>query len=128
MFRVTTPFTPSRAPCSGPLCPPTPQFDWLVFMVAAVCVMFLGVEIGLGISIGLSILIVLYKTAFPHTAVLGHLPGTFVYRNIKQYEEAEQQPGMLLVRIDAPIFFANTEPIKEVGLRWAVVWGWKWGC
>ena len=43
--------------------------------------MFAGVEIGLAISIGLSVVIVLYKTGFPHMAVLGRLPGTTVYRS-----------------------------------------------
>ncbi len=56
------------------------KLDWLVFNAALFCVAFLGVEIGLAIAIGLSIAIVLYKTAFPHTAVLGRLPQTSVYR------------------------------------------------
>lgn len=56
------------------------KFDWLVFNAAWLGVMFAGVEKGLAIAIGLSVLIVLYKTGFPHTAVLGRLPGTTVYR------------------------------------------------
>ena len=57
------------------------KFDWMVFNAAWLGVMFAGVEIGLAISIGLSVLIVLYKTGFPHHAVLGRLPGTTVYRS-----------------------------------------------
>lgn len=56
------------------------KFDWLVFNAAWLGVMFAGVEIGLAISIGLSVVIVLYKTGFPHLAVLGRLPSTTVYR------------------------------------------------
>ena len=56
------------------------KFDFVVFIVAAVTVMFAGVEIGLAISIGLSVVIALWKSAFPHTAVLGQLPDTTVYR------------------------------------------------
>ncbi|KAL3138605.1 hypothetical protein ABBQ32_006371 [Trebouxia sp. C0010 RCD-2024] len=89
------------------------KFDWLVFNAAWLGVMFAGVEIGLAISIGLSVVIVLYKTGFPHHAVLGRLPGTTVYRNVKQYPEAREQEGMLLVRIDSPIYFANVAPIRE---------------
>lgn len=44
---------------------------------------------------------------FPHTAVLGRLPGTNVFRNVKQYPEAQQYPGILAVRIDAPLYYAN---------------------
>ena len=56
------------------------KFDLVVFVVAALAVMFAGVEIGLAISIGLSIALALWKSAFPHTAVLGQLPDTTVYR------------------------------------------------
>lgn len=56
------------------------KLDWLVFNAAWFGVMFAGVEIGLAIAVGVSILLVLYKTGFPHMAVLGRLPGTTVYR------------------------------------------------
>lgn len=58
------------------------KFDWVVFNAAWLGVMFAGVEKGLAIAIGLSVLIVLYKTGFPHIAVLGRLPGTTVYRYV----------------------------------------------
>jgi len=48
-------------------------------------------------------------------AVLGRLPGTTVYRNMKQYPEAYTYNGIVIVRIDAPIYFANISYIKD---RW----------
>ncbi len=33
-----------------------------------------------------------YHTAFPHTALLGRVPGSSVYRNVKQYPNAEVLP------------------------------------
>lgn len=38
--------------------------------------------------------------------------GAEVYRNVKQYPLAVQQPHMLIVRVDAPIYFANVEWIR----------------
>ena len=38
-------------------------------------------------------------------------------RNIKQYPEARQVDGLLLLRVDAPLFFANVNPVKEALLR-----------
>lgn len=46
-------------------------------------------------------------------AVLGRLPGTTVYRNIEQYPEAYVYIGIVVVRIDAPIYFANISYIKD---------------
>lgn len=86
--------------------------DFLVWMAAFLGTVFLGVEIGLGIAIGLAVVLVVYQSAFPHTAVLGVLPETDVYRNKKQYPSAKQHPHLCIVRIDAPIYFANVEWIR----------------
>ena len=42
---------------------------------------------------------VIYQVAFPHTAVLGKLANSSVYRNIKQYPDAQMCPGILAFRI-----------------------------
>lgn len=94
------------------------KLDWIVFNAAWLGVMFAGVEIGLAIAIGTSILLVLYKTGFPHMAVLGRLPQTTVYRNVKQYPEAKQLEGILIVRVDAPIYFANVTPLRDALLKY----------
>lgn len=48
-----------------------------------------------------------------NAAILGRLPGTTVYRNIQQYPEAYTYHGIVIVRIDAPIYFANISYIKD---------------
>eukprot|EP01012_Entosiphon_sulcatum_P019548 TRINITY_DN2444_c0_g1_i1.p1 TRINITY_DN2444_c0_g1~~TRINITY_DN2444_c0_g1_i1.p1 ORF type:complete len:820 (+),score=110.82 TRINITY_DN2444_c0_g1_i1:35-2494(+) len=88
-------------------------FDALVWLVAFFCVVFLGVDVGLGISIGLSVIIVVFHAAFPYTTRLGRLPDTTMYRNVKQYSEAQETEGVLVFRVDAPLFFANVQYIKE---------------
>ena len=50
--------------------------DFLVWSAAFLGTIFAGVEIGLGIAIGLAIFLVVYRSAFPHIAVLGQLPET----------------------------------------------------
>ena len=65
------------------------QFDFAVWMTAFLGCLFLGVETGLAIAVIISLLIVLYESAYPHSTVLGRLPGTTYYRSIKQYSEAE---------------------------------------
>ena len=63
--------------------------------------------------VAVSLSLVIYESAFPHTALLGRLPGTTVYRNIKQYPDAECYDGIVMVRVDAPIYFANTQNVRE---------------
>ena len=40
-----------------------------------------------------------------------------LYRNVKQYPEAEQLDGLLLLRIDAPLYFANINPMRDAIAR-----------
>ena len=54
--------------------------DFLVWLVAFVITTFAGVEIGLLASIALSLLILILEASFPHTALLGRLGKTNVYR------------------------------------------------
>jgi len=89
------------------------KFDFCIWTVACMFTMFFGVEIGLGIAVCMSLLMVIYESAVPLTSVLGRLPGTTVYRNVKQYPAAERYNGIVAVRIDAPIYFANTQMMRE---------------
>ncbi len=89
------------------------KFDFGVWFLAFIGTLFLGVELGLSLAIGISLLLVVFESAYPHTAVLGRLPGTTEYRNIKNYPQAERYDGIVVARIDAPIYFANTHNIRE---------------
>lgn len=94
------------------------KLDFVVWLSAFIIVVFAGVEIGLGCAVGLSLLIVLWKVGFPHTAQLGRLPGTAVFRNVKQYPEAVQYPGILAVRIDAPLYYANVPTVRDALVKY----------
>ena len=87
--------------------------DFFIWVIALLGTLFLGVEVGLLIAVGISLLFVIYESAYPHIAVLGKLPGTQIYRNVKQYAEAEQAAGVLVLRIDAPVYFANVAYVKD---------------
>lgn len=56
---------------------------------------------------------ILLQVTRPHTAVLGSIPGTNVYRNVHQYTDTVAEPGILIVQIDSSIYFANSNYIRE---------------
>ncbi|KAF2295969.1 hypothetical protein GH714_035447 [Hevea brasiliensis] len=87
--------------------------DFLLWTITSATTLFLGIEIGVLVGVGASIAFVIHESANPHIAVLGRLPGTTVYRNIQQYPEAYTYNGIVMVRIDAPIYFANISYIKD---------------
>ncbi|BAT83082.1 hypothetical protein LR48_Vigan03g012300 [Vigna angularis] len=87
--------------------------DFILWTITSTTTLFLGIEIGVLVGVGFSLAFVIHESANPHIAVLGRLPGTTVYRNVKQYPEAYKYNGIVIVRVDAPIYFANTSFIKD---------------
>ncbi|GAU17767.1 hypothetical protein TSUD_171550 [Trifolium subterraneum] len=87
--------------------------DFLLWTITSSMTLLLGIEIGVLVGVGASLAFVIHESANPHIAVLGRLPGTTVYRNVKQYPEAYTYNGIVIVRIDAPIYFANISYIKD---------------
>ena len=93
----------------------TNKLDWLVYVAAVVGVLAGGVEIGLLVSIALSLSLALAKVAFPHTASLGEVAdggggagdGSRVFRDLDACPSASRVPGVIILRVDAPLFFAN---------------------
>ena len=58
--------------------------DCLLWTVSCLGTMFLGIELGIAIAVAISLAFVIYETARPHTAELGRIPGTTVYRSVMQ--------------------------------------------
>ncbi|GER29744.1 sulfate transporter [Striga asiatica] len=94
------------------------KFDFLVCMSAYFGVVFASIEVGLVMAIGLSILRVLLFVVRPRTLVLGNIPDSNVFRSVDQYQNAITVPGVLVLEIDAPIYFANSNYLRERISRW----------
>ena len=73
----------------------------------------LGIERGIIVAVVASLLVVLSQTARPHTAVLGRVPGTTNFRNVERTPGAVTIPGVVVLRVDAPLYFANAEFVAE---------------
>ncbi len=77
----------------------------------------IGIEPCIAVGIGASLAWFVWRTSRPHVAVLGRVPGTSIYRNLERYPAAETAPGVACVRIDAPLYFANTAFLKDLLLE-----------
>jgi len=64
-------------------------------------------------QVAISVLRVLLFIARPRTFVLGNIPNSGIYRNVEQYPNAKHVPGILILEIDAPIYFANAGYLRE---------------
>ncbi|AES60845.1 putative SLC26A/SulP transporter [Medicago truncatula] len=94
------------------------KFDFFVCISAYMGVVFGSVEIGLVIAVAISVLRILLFVARPRTFVLGNIPNSVIYRNIEHYPNANRISGILILKIDAPIYFANASYLRERISRW----------
>ncbi|MFQ6665730.1 hypothetical protein Gotur_032357 [Gossypium turneri] len=94
------------------------KFDFLVCIVAYAGVVFASVEVGLVIAVAISVVRLLLFVARPRTSVLGNLPDSTIYRNVEQYPNANHVHGVLILEIEAPIYFANSSYLRERISRW----------
>ncbi|TYG39280.1 hypothetical protein ES288_D12G003600v1 [Gossypium darwinii] len=94
------------------------KFDFLVCIGAYAGVVFASVEVGLVIAVAISVVRLLLFVARPRTSVLGNLPDSTIYRNVEQYPNANHVHGVLILEIDAPIYFANSSYLRERISRW----------
>lgn len=90
--------------------------DAVAWLVTFSGVLLLGVEEGVMLGVVLSLGTVLWRASRPHIAVLGRLPGSEHFRNIERYA-AETHPQIVLLRIDAGVFFGNAELISDSVLQ-----------
>jgi SulP family sulfate permease len=89
------------------------KIDCLVWFVAFFCTLFLSASTGLLLALGFSLLMVIYRVSSPHIAVLGRLPRTTVWRNVLRFPDAIVTEGLLVLRIDADMFFGNIRFIHK---------------
>ena len=76
-------------------------------------VVVVGVLPGIAIAVGLSLLDFIRHAWRPHEAILGRVPNYKGYHDIGRHADAQQVPGLLLYRWDAPLFFANAELFRD---------------
>jgi sulfate permease, SulP family len=88
------------------------EFGWA--LVAFAGVIMLGTLKGIVVAIIVSLIALAYQAADPAVHVLGRKPGTNVFRpRSKDHPEDETFPGLLLLRPEGRIFFANAEHIAQ---------------
>ena len=87
--------------------------EGLLLVFTFLATLILGVMPGLLSGIVASILLFITLNTRPYTAILGRLPNTNIFRNVEHFPEAETIPGLVILRIDASLYFANVVFLKE---------------
>lgn len=84
-------------------------WEFWLSMVCFAGVAVFGVLPGIGIAVAIAILEYLWNGWRPHYAILGRVDHLKGYHDISRHPTARLIPGLILLRWDAPLFFANAE-------------------
>jgi len=89
------------------------EFRWA--LIAFVGVILLGTLNGILIAVIVSMLSLVYNAYNPPVYLLGRKRGANVYRPLsKEHPDDQTWPGLLLVRVEGRLFFANAQQVSEV--------------
>ncbi|WBL12918.1 SulP family inorganic anion transporter [Sutcliffiella sp. NC1] len=87
--------------------------DGWTLLITFIATLTLGIEQGILVGIGVSLLLFIWRSAYPHIAELGYLSDQNVFKNVKYYPNAKTYENLLIYRIDASLYFANMAFVEE---------------
>ncbi len=87
--------------------------ECLLSIAAFLGVALLGVLEGIVVAVLLSILNVFRRAWRPYETTLGRVPGLAGQHDRQLHPEAEELPGLVIFRFDAPLFFANARTFRD---------------
>ena len=87
--------------------------DFYLLVLTFLATLSLGIEQGILVGVAASLVLVIQQSSRPHTAVMGRLPGTKTYRNIERNPEAVTRSDIIILRVDAALYFANVAYFKD---------------
>ncbi|NWR37763.1 S26A6 protein, partial [Tachuris rubrigastra] len=85
------------------------RVDLMVWIVTFLATLLLNLDIGLAASVAFGLLTVIFRTQLPHYSLLGRISNTDVYRDVSEYEMAQEVPGVKIFRSTCTLYFANVE-------------------
>lgn len=86
--------------------------DFSAVLATVLITLGFGVEAGVSSGVALSIALYLFKSARPHIAEVGLVPGTEHFRNILRHDVITD-PHLVSLRVDESLFFANARFLED---------------
>jgi len=87
--------------------------EFWVTVITIIAVVYVGVLRGIIIAVLFSFIILLRRSASPHMAVLGRIPGTSLYSDMLRHPDNLPVEGVVILRPEASILYFNTNYIRE---------------
>jgi MFS superfamily sulfate permease-like transporter len=89
------------------------RFDFVLAIVAMLGVLTFEALEGLLIAVILSLLALVWRASQSKLSVLGREPGRLSFSDTRRYPENRTIPGLLILRPDEGLFFANADALRS---------------
>jgi len=86
--------------------------DGTAYLVTFAAVLLVNVETGILVGAAVAVALHLWRTSRPHYALVGRVGDSEHYRNVLRHE-VQTDPGILALRIDESLYFANTAFLED---------------
>lgn len=86
--------------------------DFAAMMATILVTLLVGVEPGVIAGVGLSLALFLWRASRPHAAIVGRVPETEHFRNVKRHQ-VFTDPRVLTIRIDESLTYLNARWLEE---------------
>ncbi|GLV36702.1 prestin [Carabus blaptoides fortunei] len=93
------------------------KLDALVWLVTFGCVVLLDIDVGLLAGIMTSVLVICIQSFKPNTSLLGVVPNTEIYLDMKRYKGAEEIDGIKIFHYVGGLNFASRSMFKSELIR-----------
>lgn len=87
--------------------------DFWLMMITFAATLLIGIEQGIVVGVIASLVMIVHQISRPHTVVMGRLPGTQTFRNVDRNADAQVPEGVVVLRVDASLTFANANFLKD---------------
>ena len=88
--------------------------DFVLAVVALLAVLTFETLEALLIAVIVSLFALVWRASQPRLAVLGRVPNSLQFSDVRRHPENQTLPGLLMVRPENGLFFANAAGIREV--------------
>jgi len=87
--------------------------DFLILTLTFTITLFVSIEIGIFTAMVISFVIIMWTSSRPTTGILGRLPGTKTYSNMKDFPYAITSPGTLVFTVYSSLYYVNCSHFED---------------
>jgi sulfate permease, SulP family len=88
------------------------RYEFVVAMIAFAAVLLLGILKGVVVAVLATLVLLLRRTANPHVAMLGRIPGTRLFSDMERNPDNTPVPGAFIFRVNASLLYFNVETVR----------------